>query len=336
MDIPKNIIISRTDSIGDMVLALPIAAVLKKHYPDMVIAYMGTPYTKAIIEACSNIDYFIDQEDFLTKPIKLKGADPECILHVLPKPVLAKRAKELNIALRIGTINRSFHWLTCNKLVRLSRKNSNLHEAQLNLKILAPFGVNFNLSLAEIAASFALEKIQILPNNLSGLLAPNKFNLILHPKSRGSGREWDLQHYISLIEMLDTDKFQLFVSGTANEKAVLEPLINKVGHRVTNLIGRLSLPEFIAFIANCDGLLASSTGPVHLAAALNIHSLGIYPPMRPIHPGRWQPIGKRAKVFVLDKECNACRNDQTMCACTRALQPIEIKAYLDSLLHTSG
>ena len=331
MDVPTNIIVSRTDSIGDMVLALPIAAVLKQHFPGMIIGFMGTPYTKPIIEACANIDAYIDKDEFLARPITLAGESPQCILHILPRTEIAKRAKALKIPWRIGTTNRSYHWLTCNKFVQLSRKNSDLHEAQLNLKLLQPFGIKCDLSLQEIARSFALEKLQNLPDRFSSLLQPNKFKLILHPKSRGSGREWDLNYYISLVEMLDTDKFQIFVSGTAGEKEILQPLIDKVGHRVTNIIGLMTLSEFIAFIAACDGLVASGTGPVHIAAALQKHALGIYPPMRPIHPGRWQPIGNNAKVFVLNKTCTDCRKDKTFCACTQAIKPIEIKRYLESI-----
>ena len=332
MRIPKNIIISRTDSIGDTILTLPVAAVLKKHFPDIFIGFMGTPYTKSIIEACSNIDVFIDKEEFMAQPITLAGDKPECIVHVLPRPEIARRAKELKIPNRIGTTNRLYHWLTCNKLVKLTRSRSNLHEAQLNLKLLKPFGIKHNFSLHEIESLFALNNLTPLPARFVSLLEPDKFKLIIHPKSRGSGREWDLNHYVSLIEMLDPQKFQIFVSGTPAEKQVIELLLDKVGQRVTSLVGLMSLPEFLAFINACDGLLASSTGPVHVAAALQKHALGIYPPIQPIHPGRWQPVGTKATYFVLNKACNACRHTRNTCACIQAIQPVEIKNALEAIL----
>lgn len=329
MKIPSNVIISRTDSIGDVVLSLPLATALKQKFPDMVIGFMGAKYTQAIIETCEAVDVFIDVEDFLTKEIKLAGEKPQCIIHVLPRKNIAKRAKALGIERRIGTINRLYHWWTCNQFVRLSRKNSPLHEAQLNLQLLKPFGIKIDYSLPEIADLYSLTKIPALPPQFANLLEADKFKLILHPKSRGNGREWDLNHFIALIEMLDLNKFQIFVSGTDAEKDVLQPLIDQVGHRITNLIGLMTLPEFIALIAACDGLLASGTGPVHVAAALQKHSLGIYPPMRPIHPARWQPIGKNAQFFVIDKECNACKPAKTHCACTQAIQPMQIKQALE-------
>lgn len=325
----SNVIISRTDSIGDVVLTLPLATLLKQAFPHLAIGFMGTKYTQSVIESCNAVDIFIDVDDFRKQEIVLNGKKPDCIIHVLPSKSLAKRAKQLEIPHRIGTINRFFHWFTCNHLVRLSRKNSPLHEAQLNLKLLKPFGIKFDYSLKELANLFGMTNIQTLPEKFANLLQVDKFKVILHPKSRGNGREWDLNHFISLIEMLDINKFQIFVSGTENDKAALQPLIDKVGHRITNIIGVMSLSEFIAFIAACDGLVASGTGPVHVAAALQKHSLGIYPPMPPIHPVRWQPIGSHAQFFVVDKHCQACRPAKTHCQCTQKITPAAIKQALD-------
>lgn len=332
MNAPKNILISRTDSLGDVVLTLPVAAVLKQHFPNIIIGLIGTPYTKAIIESCKYIDVFVDKDDFLNQQTTLAGEKPQCLLHILPRVEIAKRAKELQIPWRIGTTNRWFHWLTCNKLVKLSRNRSTLHEAQLNLKLLKPFGITHDFSLQEIADLTDMSRLPILPPPLAKLLQADKFKIILHPKSRGSAREWSLSHYAALVRLLDTDRFQIFISGTANEKADLQPLLDEVGDRVTDISGLMTLSEFIPFIAACEGLVACSTGPLHIAAALQKHALGIYPPMRPIHPGRWQPIGKHAKVFVLDKTCNDCRKDKTFCPCTQAIQPIEIKNHLEKIL----
>ncbi len=335
MKIPTNVIISRTDSIGDVVLSLPLAVILKQHFPNMVIGFMGTKYTQAIVETCSAIDVFIDVDDFLTKEITLAGEKPQCILHVKPRSNLARRAKELKIPSRIGTTNRLFHWLTCNNLVRLSRKNSPLHEAQLNLKLLKPFGIKVDYSLQEIADLDVMTNIPDLPKQFADLLEPDKFKLILHPKSRGSAREWDLAYYEELVNSLDTNKFQIFISGTATEKLELQPLLKAVENRVTDISGLMNLSEFIALVASCDGLIACSTGPLHIAATLQKHALGIYPPMQPLHPARWQPIGKKAQTFVLDKNCNTCRHDKTICFCMQAIQPQQIKKALELICPTA-
>jgi ADP-heptose:LPS heptosyltransferase len=319
-----------------MVLSLPVATVLKQHFPAIKIAVLGTSYTKAIVDTNPHIDYFIDKEDFLNNAITIDAQPPQAIIHLFAQSKLAKRAKQLNIAVRIGTTNRLYHWLTCNKFVRLSRRHSGLHEAQSNLKLLKPLGIKQPFSLPDIAALFAMTNIAPLPQQFADLLQPNKFKLILHPKSRGSAREWELSYYEQLINSLDTNKFQIFISGTASEKLELQPLLAAVANKVTDISGLMSLSEFIAFINACDGLIACSTGPLHIAAALNKHALGIYPPMQPIDPQRWQPIGNKAQVFVLNKECNDCRKDKSVCPCMQAIKPQQLKDALELIVNNAS
>jgi heptosyltransferase-3 len=327
--IPSNIIISRTDSIGDVVLTLPMAAVLKQYFPSAKIGFIGRAYTRPVILACKYIDEFIDREDFLAGKATICGQAPDTILHVFPDAAIAIKALTLGIKLRIGTTNRIYHWGTCNQLVKLSRRKADLHEAQLNLKLLEPFGYQQDLPLKEIGQLFGLTKLQTFPQQFAALLHNGKYNLILHPKSQGSAREWGLDNFIKLIHQLDKDLYHIFISGTAKERSLLQPLFDAAGNDVTDVTGQMNLTEFISFIAAADGLLANSTGPLHIAAALGKDAFGIYPPMRPIHPGRWAPLGANAKIFVLDKFCTDCRKAPALCHCIKEISPAVITAMLD-------
>lgn len=320
----SNIIISRTDSIGDVILTLPLAAVIKQHYPSIKIAFLGKKYTQPIIECCEYIDEFIEVEDFLKNKITIGGTAPEAILHVFPVKEIASRAKKLSIPLRIGTTNRLYHWLSCNQLIRLSRKNSLLHEAQLNLKLLSALGIQQVFSLKDIVPLFGFSRIQPLDEAFKSFIHPTKFNLILHPKSQGSAREWGLPNFIKLIETLDPSKYHLLISGTEKERSLLEPLFEACKDRVTDITGKMNLSQFIAFINHCDGLVANSTGPLHIAAILGKNVFGLYPPIRPMHPGRWAPIGSHATILVFDKSCNDCRKKPIACHCIQDISPIEL------------
>ena len=91
----------------------------------------------------------------------------------------------------------------------------------------------------------------------------------------------------------------------------------------------MNLDEFISFIAHADGLIANSTGPLHIAAALGKMALGIYPPIRPMHPGRWAPLGPKAAFFVLNKSCQECKSNPALCHCIREIPPQLIKDAMD-------
>jgi ADP-heptose:LPS heptosyltransferase len=327
----STIILSRTDAIGDVVLTLPMAGVLRALLPGCRILFLGRSYTEAVVAACEHIDGFLNWDEWKALPLAaaaraMAATGADTIVHVFPDREIASLAKRAGLAQRIGTTNRLYHWLTCNRLVRLSRKNSDLHEAQLNLKLLVPLGAKPLYTLDEIGGLYGLTRLSPLPEAIAVLPDPNRFNLILHPKSRGSAREWGLENFAALIRLLPRDRFKIFISGTAAEGALMPSLFSECPF-VTDLTGRLSLGELMSFIARVDGLVAASTGPLHLASALGIHALGIYPPIRPMHPGRWGPVGPRAEVFVRPGDCSVCRKTAD-CSCMRGITPQLLSARL--------
>lgn len=334
--IPNNIILSRTDGIGDMVLMLPMAGILKKKYPQLTIAVLGKAYTRALVAACSNVDEFIDEADFFTKQIMVGGLPPQCIIHVRTNRAVAIRAKALQIPMRIGTSSRLYHWLSCNKLLRLGRKNSTLHEAQLNIKLLSPLGITTQYSIAELALLFGLTNIEPLAPQYEKIIDKNKYNLIVHAKSQGSSREWPMQHFVSFINLLPEAEYNIILSGVEKEQPYVKKIIQGLQRRVINITGQVPLQQFISIIQNSDGLLANATGPVHVAAALGIQAMGLYPPIVPLHPGRWSPIGQHVKVFVSPTICKHCVSNNPVCACMLAIAPTEVLQYVSQLKKQVG
>ncbi|MGF7076643.1 glycosyltransferase family 9 protein [Mucilaginibacter sp. R-33] len=297
-----HILISRVDAIGDVVLTLPVAAYIKQLFPGTIVSFLGRTYTQPVINTMSSINSFINYDELkkLSKPHQieyLQKQNIDAVIHVLPNKHIAKIAKQAGIKLRIGTTNRVFHWYTCNKLVKLSRKKSDLHEAQLNLVLLKPLGLEHVPPLSEIISHNSFHnKVELTPA-LSAMLVSDKFNLIIHPKSHGSGMEWGLDNFTELIHTLPADKFNIIITGSENEKALLATWLKTLPSTVKDMTGKMSLGQLIAFISKADGLIASGTGPLHIAALTGINTLGLFPSLRPIHPGRWAPVGKKASYM---------------------------------------
>ena len=316
----RTFIISRTDAIGDVVLTLPVAGVLKELYPQARVLFLGRSYTAEVVKASVHIDGFLDWDEIKTLP------PADAIIHVFPNKQIARLAKKAGIKMRIGTTNRIFHWFTCNRLVKLSRRHSPYHEAQLNLQLIKPLGAKDLYSLEEIGRYYGLSRLQPLPAGIAALPDRERYNLVLHPKSRGSAREWGLDNFRQLIRLLPREDFKIFVTGTAAEGEQLQTLFEEFPF-LTDLTGKLSLGQLMSFLSQAGGLVAASTGPLHLAAALGIDAIGLYPPIRPMHPGRWAPIGPKAKVFVRQGECEDCRKSGA-CACMLGIPPASIRDYL--------
>jgi ADP-heptose:LPS heptosyltransferase len=80
------------------------------------------------------------------------------------------------------------------------------------------------------------------------------------------------------------------------------------------------------FIAQADGLIASGTGPLHLAAAIGQRTLGLFPPTRPMHPGRWAALGQaRQQPVYRPAALRRLRKLRIMtCDCMRAIKAEDV------------
>lgn len=297
-----RIIISRTDGIGDVILTLPLLGLIKEQIPAAELIFLNRSYTTPILENCAHVNQIVHWDEIEKLNIQqqteaLRALNAEAIIHVFPRPEIARAAKLAGIKNRIGTTGRFYHIATCNNLVRFSRKRSSLHEAQLNLKLLKPLGIKTFIPLREVWKYYGLSAPVIEPETET-LLNTGKKNLVFHPLSKGSAVEWGADNYSRLIELLAENDYHIFITGTEAEGQLFRARMPFNKANVTDISGKLNLTELMAFIAKADALTACSTGPLHIAAALNTCALGLYSDIRPIHAGRWAPLGQFAHYLV--------------------------------------
>ncbi|MDZ4716481.1 MAG: glycosyltransferase family 9 protein [Cytophagales bacterium] len=327
MSIGKRVVISRTDNLGDVILTLPLLGYLKATMPEIRIYFIGKKYTHSIIDRCIHVDKFLDREDLLNNPEHLRDIQADSILFIYPDRQIARLAKKIGIKKRVATAHRWFNWLYCNYRVDFSRLRSRSHESQLNFKLLSPFKIFWDFDIKEMAKLYGL--VPAIHHH-NGSFSSQYFNLIIHPKSKGSAREWNLENFLELTKALPQEKFRIFVTGLKGEGDIMrqeQPELFRLPH-VTDMTGKLNLDELMSFVSQADGLVACSTGVLHLAAALGRYSLGLYSPMKPIHPGRWMPIGTKASYLVINKNCNDCKRRKE-CACVNEITVSQVKQRLD-------
>jgi ADP-heptose:LPS heptosyltransferase len=203
-----------------------------------------------------------------------------------------KWVKEKGVKKRIATGSRIASWKFANHRVFFSRKNSELHESQLNFYLLRPFGVDTIPSMEEIRTWHILKPQVESPIQLE----PNKRSVVFHMLSKGSALNWSLEQYQTLASLLPASEFNIYITGTEEEGMRIREHFQFDEH-IIDVSGKLSLPQLIAFISSCETLVAASTGPLHIASAVGIHAVGLYPSKRPMHPGRWMPLGGHASYL---------------------------------------
>lgn len=320
----QSLILSRTDSLGDVTLTLPVTGVLKTAYPRLRLIFLGSDYTREVITSCIHVDEFwswdqVKKKEYIEFKNLIKSSQAFGIIHIFPRLEIAWAFKKLELNFRLGTSRRWYHWLTCTNRIALSRRHSERHEAQLNIDLLAQFIPQklSQLPLEKLANFYGLQPPK-LDSEWQKALDPERPIWIIHAHSKGSARNYPIKNWIKLAQALLAD-YQVVLTGTETERSVLQPLCDALQGRVVNLIGRLGLRQLLALIGCCTGVIAASTGPLHLAAALGRGAIGLYPPIKPVHAARWGPLGCHAHAIEAAQRCTSCKAEQGSCPCMETI-----------------
>ncbi|WP_338761743.1 glycosyltransferase family 9 protein [Massilia sp. METH4] len=314
----SRILICRTDNIGDVVLTLPLAGYLKQLIPGVKVDLLCRAYAAPVVNCCAFVDRTLALEEVDVDRL-FEDEAYDTVIFAFPHRALGRAARRAGVPNRVGSSHRLHHWLTCNRLAHFSRVRSRLHEAQLNFALLKPLAIDHVPALADIPALYGLQAPRSA--EASALFDPAPFNLILHPKSNGNGREWPLRRYAELAATLAVDPgIAIWITGSRAEGELLAreagPLL--ASPNVHNLCGRVDLRGLVALIGLADGLIASGTGPLHVAAALGRNTLGLFPPIQPIDIARWGALGSHAMSLSGERQCGTCTGAQA-CTCMEAI-----------------
>lgn len=328
---PEHIIFSQIKNIGDVILCLPTIGLIKHLFPDCKISLLAQRYTHPIAKQCPLIDEIIDWDvaskqtdgEFIGHIASLKAST---FIHLANNKRIARCAYKAGVPTRIGTCQRWYHWLYCNRTINQARRNSRRHELELNTEMLKPLGIKEHYTKESLLRFMALTPPKVeFADDIKEPLSKDSFKLIIHPGSNGHGREWPESHIIELYHALSKENVEIFFTGTEAEAERFKHLLAQCP-QAHNVMGRFSLLELLAFINACDGLIASGTGPLHMAAAINKQTLGLFPPRKGISPRRWSPPGRRITTLMHKRKgpCFSC-TDSEHCACMAKITVEQVK-----------
>ena len=318
-----HLIISRTDAIGDVCLTLPAVGWLKSVRPDWQITMLVKAYAAPIAQACHWIDTVaVWPEHMAAHELSdwLRQMKADHIIHVFPNRQIAKAAKQAGIPIRSGVWGRLYHWFNCNHKVWLSRAGSQHHEAYLNLLLLAKV-LNIPCpSDQQMRQQVVHWSGMRLPDNPAH--ASSK-DIVLHLFSRGNGREWPIEHFAELARLMVNDGWHPLLGGTAQDAEALAQSQHLFPTSCTSVMGADSLELYMQRIARSAGLVASGTGPLHMASLLGQACVGLFPPKQGVNQVRWGSISPAGANLQLPQTCEkTCSNHD--CDCMHALSPAQV------------
>ena len=117
------------------------------------------------------------------------------------------------------------------------------------------------------------------------------------------------------------------ITGTTPEAERYRTYLPQDVPNVTDTGGTLDMEGLMELIGACDAFVSASTGPLHLAAASGVRSIGLFSMRRPILPARWAPMGRDAHALVHDPGCVKCASGSE-CDC---IQRISTQRVIDLL-----
>jgi heptosyltransferase-3 len=285
----NNILIVRTDRLGDVLLTTPVSTALRRMFPKARISWLVRPYTAPLLENNPDVDQILADRDEspgrLADRIRSERFDAAIVAYPRWRIVLALWLAR--VPLRIGPANK-FYAILLNKRVRQRRSKGKKHEADYNLELLEPLGISFKRYPTRYVATEEERKAARRFLEAKGISGAKPF-AILHPGSGGSSARWPLEHFMELGDALQEDGCDLVVTGGPGEDH--EGAMAAGMRRPPVFIpgGSVSIRELAAILSCADLVVTNSTGPLHLAVALGVPTVSIYSPLPTRHPARWGP-----------------------------------------------
>ncbi len=328
----RRILVVRIDRIGDVILTLPMLDVLRKNFPHAHIAILLRRYTKELVEENKNIDEILFYDNgnavlpFYQIVSELRRGKFDVAIITYPRFRLAWVIWWAGIPLRVGTGYRWYSFLFNNK-VFVHRKVAERHEAEYNLDLLKAIGCEAEgiiIPRLEIPQHVSLATQQRLAQ--FGV-EPGKRIVVLHPGSGGSGRDWSPAKFGALgRELSHFPDVQVVVTGGSGEGRLVRSVADMIGINVPMIINQLSLKEYAALAGMASLLVANSTGPLHIAAAVGTPVIGLYSQITAMSRRRWGPCTERKTLFIpKDKplDCHKCIT-ATACECMESISVNEV------------
>lgn len=313
---PKNILIVRTDRIGDLVLTLPLAGLIKKQYPSCKVSFLVREYTKNIVSNHPFIDDVIvlkenDGNVSLFDNLNIiKSKKFDICIVVYPTFVLSLIVFLSGIKSRIGTGYRWYSFLFNQKIYE-HRKNAERHELEFNVNLLEKLNIKNNIDEKNVRYDLQVNDSSL--NIVDKILADEKIDLskpiiIVHPGSGGSSVDLPVNKFAELVKKLDDDNFQIILTGSKNEIELCEKI--KSSSKAKNFAGKFNLNELTALISISVMFISNSTGPIHIAAALEKFTVGFYPKIVSCSKERWAPYTNKKFVYEPNIYCKNCTREQ--------------------------
>ena len=332
-----KILIIRNDKLGDFILSYPVYCIIKSTVRDCEIHVLVPEYTQSIAISYPWIDNVIidpgskapfSQQFRLLKILRKQQYDSVITLFSTNRiGILSLLA---GIKYRLAPATKIAQFFYNHKLFQ-RRSRSLKPEYEYNLDLAKQFLSDHGFTLVKPAEPpllhYSEEEITKIREQFyeEYKLNSNSKLIFIHPGTGGSASNLDLEQYANLVKYLKTDDRYTFVITAGPDEIEyankLSSLLENIPHIVYPSIK--GLVNFSKIIQLCDLFISASTGPLHIAGALNRPTAAFYQRRRSATPLRWQTLNTEDKRLAFTPPEDEHESD---------LQKIDIRAAADKII----
>lgn len=323
----KRILVVRNDKLGDFMLAYPSFALLKTNLPHAHVAALVPRYTREMAECCPWIDEVVidpisdgSKGGVWALATLLKQKRYDAVIALFSTSRLGLAAWLAGIPFRVAPATKVAQiWF--NHTVKQRRSESVKPEYQYNNELISHFltesGHTVKPQTARPLLKFGEQAVRQLHNDFCAQykLSISDRLIFIHAGSGGSARNLSLEQYAQLARGLrPASPCALVFTAGPNELPGANELAQRFKeepHRVVVYSSQQGLRAFAQHIQFASAFIGGSTGPLHIAGALDVPTAGFYPRSRVNSSLRWQTLNSPERRLAFSPAENADEDDMS-------------------------
>lgn len=301
----QKIIISRTDKIGDLILSIPSFYMVRKMYPEAEITVLVRNYNYEIVKNLPYIDRIVKIDDYRQKELieKIEYFKADVFIALYVDNFVLKLAKASRAKVKIGPYSKLKSFFVFNKGVLQKRSKSIKHEAEYNLDLIKKLDPKRYDEVFELNTEIKLENKNkevanryFEDNNIKGKV------LVVNPFMGGSAKNITDEQYAKVIKKVKKElkDLNIIITCHISDEERGEKLIKNIDEEKVFLFANGGeLLNTAAIIEKADLYFGGSTGPTHIAGALQKKIVAIYPKKATQSITRWGVYGNTNVDYIV-------------------------------------
>ncbi|MCH1416424.1 MAG: glycosyltransferase family 9 protein [Gammaproteobacteria bacterium] len=289
----KKILVVRNDRLGDLMLILPALRLIKTSMPGITIDCLANKNYQELKNLTPYIDGMITDDELNIKVFEEKY---DCSISFFSTFSVAYKLWKGGIKKRYAPSTKLAQ-IFYNKKIKQRRSESIKSEYEYNNDL-----ANFFLKDNGYTAKISSNPLVSIENNKS-INNIGKKIIFIHPYTGGSSKTLSQNDFLKLCHSLQEFcdcKFILHCDHNDYDKCrILEKKANSLDMETIKPTNNLK--KMFNNIMQCDLFIAGSTGPLHVAAAMNKMTVGFYPSKKSSTAIRWDTMNSdNLKLFFTD------------------------------------